>query len=155
MKLFAGIDPGLSGAVALLDPVVDKIRIVDMPTHSIKGKRTIDLYELARFFDLYWSEIHLAVIENVHSMPRQGVASSFSFGKSAGIAEMAVAAHFIPMHHVSPGKWKAAFGLTSDKDASRRAASRLFPTFSHLWARAKDDGRAEAVLLAVYGSKLK
>jgi hypothetical protein len=45
-------------------------------------------------------------------------------------------------------------GGRENKDASRQKASMLFPKFAHLWARKKDDGRAEAVLLAHYGSKL-
>jgi crossover junction endodeoxyribonuclease RuvC len=66
---------------------------------------------------------------------------------------MAVASSFVPTEYVSPQKWKRHFGLTSDKDESRRAASRLLPKSAHLWARVKDDGRAEAALLAIYGAR--
>jgi crossover junction endodeoxyribonuclease RuvC len=41
----------------------------------------------------------------------------------------------------------------ADKTASRRLACQKWPAFSHLWARVKDDGRAEAALLAYFGSK--
>lgn len=151
-----GLDPGLSGAIALLGP--DSLTVYDMPTHEItvngSKRRQIDLYALARWIDTFGRGIKMAYVEEVHAMPKQGVSSSFAFGFAAGAAQAILASAFVPMHLVSPAKWKRAMGLTSDKDASRRAASRLLPQFSHLWSRAKDDGRAESVLLAIYGSRL-
>jgi crossover junction endodeoxyribonuclease RuvC len=85
-------------------------------------------------------------------MPAQGVTSAFNFGFAAGALQGLVAGNAIPMHLVAPLTWKRHYKLSADKDASRRRASQLFPAHSHLWARAKDDGRAEAVLLAYYGS---
>jgi len=156
---FIGIDPGLSGAIAVIDMRASHINVVDMPLHTItrngKAKRQLDLYQLGNWFDLHRNTIKLATIEAVHSMPAQGITSAFTFGFAAGALQGLVAGNAIPMHLVAPLTWKRAFKLTSDKDASRRAASQLFPAFSHLWARAKDDGRAEAVLLAYYGSKLQ
>jgi crossover junction endodeoxyribonuclease RuvC len=157
MKYLAGIDPGLHGAIALLDEH-GAVQVYDMPTHKItvndKGRHQIDLYALARLLDMHGPDIRMAYIEEVHAMPAQGVSSSFSFGFAAGAVQAMVASAFVRMHLVSPAKWKRAMGLTADKDASRRMASRLLPCFSHLWARALDDGRAEAALLAVYGSRL-
>lgn len=156
-KYILGIDPGLGGALALL--CGDSIEVFDMPTHKItvngKEKRLIDLYTLARFFDLHANHIKYAVVEDPNALPGQGVTSSFNFGTSCGIAQMAVASAFIPMHLVKPAKWKREMGLTNDKDASRRRASLLFPQHSAIWARSKDDGRAEAVLLAHYGIRFQ
>lgn len=152
--LICGIDPGLSGAIALYNALDEQvITIIDMPTYEIKGKREIDLYALGRFFDMHAESIKLAVIEKPGAMPQQGVSSTFKFGENCGIARMAVAAHFIPMKLVPPAQWKKAMGLTADKDSSRRLASQKLPAFSHLWARVKDDGRAEALLLAIYGNR--
>ena len=153
MNLIAGIDPGLSGAIALLGGAAE-VEIADMPTLEIKGKRIIDLYALAQLFDLAGKDTRLAVIEDPHAMPGQGVSSMFKFGFACGAVQAMVASAFIPMKLVAPGAWKKAMGLGSDKDASRRLASQLMPRHAHLWARKKDDGRAEALLLAIYGSKL-
>jgi len=166
-----GIDPGLSGALALYvcetlrtatpridPPIVFDLRVLDVPTHEIKvngrKKRTLDLQALGTWFDLHRADIKLAVIENVHAMPAQGVTSSFNFGRAFGALEAMVAASIIPIHYVAPNVWKRHYHLTSDKDASRRKASQLFPAHAHLWARSKDDGRAEAVLLALWGAKI-
>lgn len=164
-RYIVGIDPGLSGAVALYatdalragaEYRLQTLKIIDMPAHEIKvnGKkrRQLDLYQLARWFDLHAADMRHAYIESVHSMPKQGVSSSFAFGFAAGAVQAMVAASFVPMTLVSPRVWKAAMHLNADKDASRRLASQRLPAFSHLWACAKDDGRAEAALLALYGS---
>lgn len=159
MKAVLGVDPGLSGALALYDQHRDlhMLEIIDMPTLQIttngKKRRQIDLYALANWMDLHSSQIGKAVIEQVGAMPGQGVSSCFKFGESFGIVKAMVAANVIPMDLVHPRTWKKHFGLTADKDASRLHASRLLPQFSHLWARAIDDGRAEAALLALYGSR--
>ena len=152
MKPIAGIDPGASGAIAVLTG--DELEIIDMPTLEIRGKRILDLGTLARFFDLHGAGLSLAVIEDPHAMPGQGVSSMFKFGFACGAVQAFVASAFIPVKLVAPAQWKRAMGLTSDKDASRRLASQLLPRWSHLWARVKDDGRAEAALLALYGRKL-
>lgn len=159
--LIAGVDPGLSGAIALYTslPEHDPFIIFDMPTLEItvnrKKRKRIDLYSLARTLDLYAKDIGLVVIEAVGPSPRDSKAGAFTFGKTAGIVEMAFAANFIPVHMAQPNVWKKALGLTGDKDMSRALASRMFPAASHLWARKRDDGRAEAALLAWYGAKLK
>lgn len=163
MKKILGIDPGLSGALALYTPATDAspvgIEVIDMPTHEItvnkRKKKAIDLYALATWLDVRRADIRFAVIEDVHSMPAQGVTSSFNFGFAAGSVQGAVAANLIPMRLVRPSTWKANMGLTADKDSSRRLASQKFPAFAALWARKMDDGRAEAVLLAVFGLTLQ
>jgi len=56
----------------------------------------------------------------------------------------------IPVRWVSASKWKRALGLSADKGASRRRATELWPAQSAMFARVKDDGRAEAALIAYY-----
>jgi crossover junction endodeoxyribonuclease RuvC len=129
-----------------------------MPTHEITVGRTkrkrLDIYKLARWCDLHLTGCKVVVIEDVHSMPGNSGKSMFSFGYAAGAVQMAVAACSAPMHLIGPAEWKRMFGVTADKDSSRRRASQLLPPFSHLWERVKDDGRAEAALLAVLGSRM-
>lgn len=151
--LIVGVDPGLSGAVAFLAPTdPPRVQVFDMPVHEIKGRKKLNVPELARIVDLYAGSTSFAVIEDVHSMPKQGVASSFAFGLATGVIHGVLGAHFIPVQAVTPTRWKRAFNLSSDKDASRRLATQMFPRDSALFARKKDDGRAEAVLIAVWAA---
>ncbi|SOD41344.1 hypothetical protein [Nitrosovibrio sp. Nv4] len=154
-----GIDPGLSGALALFDPETSDIEVLDMPIHNVtvngKKKKTLDLYALARWIDVNASRIREAIIEDPHAMPGQGVSSSFNFGFGCGVAQTIVASALIPMTLVRPATWKREMKLTADKDISRRRASMVFPQHSDKWALKKQDGRAEAVLLALYRSKMR
>lgn len=159
-RYHAGIDPGLDGAIALFDHTSNTIvTVFDMPTFTVtvnkKQKKRLDLYGIARFFDLHAGDIVKATIEDPNSMPEQGIASAFNFGHNCGVAQMAVAAHLIPMQLVKPAQWKSVFKLSKDKDASRRAVTLLFPQDSAMFARKGDDGRAEAVLLAMYGAMFR
>jgi crossover junction endodeoxyribonuclease RuvC len=140
-----GIDPGLSGAVAILGPHGDLMNTVDMPAadgHVIAAV-------LASHIDAW--HIDAAWVERVHSMPRQGVASTFKFGVAYGTTLGVLGALHIPTHHVTPNTWKKAAGLSADKGAARRRATDLWPTWASHFARVKDDGRAEAALIARHG----
>lgn len=156
---YIGADPGLSGAVALYVPAPNYLETFDVPTHEVDGKRHVDLWRLANIMT-DWAkafEVKVTLVERVSAMPDQGVTSSFNFGFSAGALQQSIVSAGLPLRLVSPATWKAIMGLRGgkeNKDMSRQLASRLFPTHSHLWARKKDDGRAEAALLAYYGSKL-
>lgn len=140
-----GLDPGLSGAVAFYYPShPENIACYDMPIvdRRVNGAALYDIIQQHR--------PSLAVIEAVHSMPGQGVSSSFNFGVSYGIAQGVVSAAKIPVVFVSPGKWKKYFLLSSDKEASRGLAINKWPASDH-FRKKKDEGRAEAALLALYG----
>jgi crossover junction endodeoxyribonuclease RuvC len=156
--IYMGVDPGVGGAIATWDPEMKALWVTDMPTHTVtinrKKRPRLDLYQFTRIMDM-WPGITRAYIEDPHAMPGQGATSSFSFGFACGAAQMAVAAHMIPMTLFQPNMWKRLLRLTDDKDASRRRASQELPKFSHYWERKQDDGRAEAALLAVYGPQLQ
>jgi crossover junction endodeoxyribonuclease RuvC len=154
--IILGIDPGLSGGIAFYDVAGNALTVLEMPIHHLtrggKLKREIDIVELARLVDAHGPIGH-AVVERVGSMPGQGVTSSFAFGKAFGITLGILAANFIPVELVPPTVWKRAMGIAvgAGKDASRARASALLPRYAAEWARVKDDGKAEAVLLALYG----
>ncbi|MBS4045459.1 MAG: hypothetical protein KG075_03890 [Alphaproteobacteria bacterium] len=165
MTTFAGIDPGALGAIALYAPADGALTIFDMPVFEIltgkKKRKRIDIYALARFFDLHASSIALVAIEDVHAMPGQGVTSMFSFGRALGVAEMAVAAHQVPIEYIAARKWKGAFGLDDDKEKSRLVATRLLPRHADQWAvvrgvrdKERAAGRAEAALLAMFAHRI-
>lgn len=154
-----GIDPGLSGACVLLDMCESEVIVFDIPVieRRVNGsvKKQIDPYALGQWVDVYRNTIKLAVVEQVNAMPKQGVTSSFNFGFTTGAIHGALAGNAVPMVTVPPSVWKRDFGLLGqDKDASRLAASRIVPKFACHWPLKKHDGRAEAFLLAVYGSRL-
>lgn len=152
MTIYIGIDPGFSGAIAFYAPKENIVSIYDMPVYqNAKGKTEINLYELHEILAPETDEPHMAIIEQVAAMRGQGVTSMFRFGQSYGATQMAVAAHKIPMQFVTPAKWKSCLGLSRDKGVSRSLASQRFPKQADLFKRVKDDGRAEAALLALYG----
>ena len=150
--IYIGIDPGFSGAIAFYAPKENIVSVYDMPVYqNAKGKTEINLYELHEILEPETDEPHMAIIEQVAAMRGQGVTSMFRFGQSYGATQMAVAAHKIPMQFVTPAKWKSYLGLSRDKGVSRSLASQRFPKQADLFKRVKDDGRAEAALLALYG----
>lgn len=158
--LVLGIDPGLTGALALYDPALDTLDVRDMPTFVLpkgaKGKRTeLDLYGLASILD-EWAKFKVrAYVEQVGATPQMGVTSAFSFGGSYWAARMACAAHFIPTELVTPQVWKRALGVAAGAgktDVVRARASAIMPRHAVNWPLGKHDGRAEAALIAYYGA---
>ena len=94
----------------------------------------------------------VVAIEKVHSMPRQGVASAFTFGKGYGIWLGVLGTLGIPYEEVTPQRWQGAMldGMKRGKDANRLKAMQLFPSESDQLKLKKPDGRADALLLATY-----
>jgi Holliday junction resolvasome RuvABC endonuclease subunit len=150
--MILGIDPGLSGALAFMD---DELLIYDIPTFEItrngKNKRQIDLQALLSILKML--PVEKASLENVNAMPGQGVSSMFQMGRGYGQIEMALAACNIPVTYVTPQVWKKALQVPKDKDGARQRASQLMPQWAYNWDLKKHDGRAEAALIALYGSK--
>jgi crossover junction endodeoxyribonuclease RuvC len=153
MNYVLGVDPGLSGGLALVEiKTKELIGVWDMPLTTKNGHRLIDVYELGKIIDFYSKEIRFAVIEEVGVMTgKEGRVSMFNFGKSAGVVDGILGVCAIPMFFVRPAVWKNLMGLGSNKKDSLCLASKLFPRDAHNWARRKDDGRAEAVLLSLFG----
>jgi crossover junction endodeoxyribonuclease RuvC len=141
------VDPGLSGALAFYFPAQDAITAEDMPVVS----GDVDAATLAA--RIAQMKPDLAIVELVASRPGQGVASVFKFGCGFGMVRGVIAASGVPLHLVSPSKWKRHFGLDADKEKARALALRFWPTRSELFARRKDHGRSEAALLARYAAE--
>jgi crossover junction endodeoxyribonuclease RuvC len=136
-------------------------RVFDTPTLTVEGEKTKRRYNTAAMAQILMSidltKGILVILENVHSMPKQGVASSFSFGQGLGMWQGIVAALGIPLEMPSPQRWKKEIMADQgrDKDAARFKAIQLFPTLATQLSRVKDDGRAEALLMAEYGRRLR
>lgn len=149
-----GIDPGFTGALVLYDPSRKQLQAVkDMPVRKLnQAKIEIDGFSLAQWLGLHAIDIRFAIIEKVHSMPGQSAPATFRFGEGYGMILGILNAFCIPTHKADPAAWKLGMNLSKDKNLSRAKATDLFP-LSHLcFAKAKDDGKAEAALLAVWGS---
>jgi crossover junction endodeoxyribonuclease RuvC len=155
--LIGGIDPGFTGALAFLNPATGKIvDVMDVPVIETKtGKRRVDVWTLAKRVDVMAEYVEAAALEAPGAMPGQGVSSMFRFGETCGIIEGVLVANFIKLHRVAPAKWKRDLNVPAGKDEARALASRLWPDSAGLWARKKDDGRAEAALLARWLWKIK
>ena len=144
--MILGIDPGAGGALAWVsEPDGALIAIADMPIIEILGKKRVSPQQLAALIEA--RKPRLAVVEEVGAMPGQGVSSMFAFGYAAGIIAGALAGLRIPVVMYRPSKWKREAGCPADKGATRVIAQRYWPG-SRDFDRAKDDGRAEAALLA-------
>lgn len=143
-----GIDPGATGAFALLGDDGELKFVRDMPVVEINGRKRVSAAAVADLI-FEWKP-RLAIIERVGAMPKQGVSGMFAFGYSAGVLEGVCAAAAVSVMFAHPATWKKAMGVTSDKDTSRQAAMRMWPSKHQLFIRKKDDGRAEAALLGAY-----
>jgi crossover junction endodeoxyribonuclease RuvC len=145
-----GIDPGNSGAIAVID---ENGKYVDSKSFDIlvRGKKTkrINGVDVVKFLTPYQGKTHRVYIENVGARPGQGVSSTFTFGHSAGMLEGVCAAMMFPYVLVTPVEWKKAFKLTSfDKEVARLVAQKLFPEAP--LGRKKDINLADALLIAYH-----
>ncbi len=149
-----GIDPGLSGGIAVLDD--SKIfDIFDMPVMS-EGKKNKNQLNSAQLVNIIKKHIltndeTLVIVEQVGAMPGQGVTSMFNFGQTFGSIKGICAALGLPIFYVRPAKWKKHFELiNSSKDASRTKVIEMYPSISERLSKKKDVNKADAILIARY-----
>ena len=143
--IYIGIDVGKKGGVA----IIFEDGVCAYPWDDERFIQTMDI--VANMDDDC-----VVCVEQVHSMPKQGVSSTFAFGKAAGFIEGVLAAHKIPYQLVPPQKWKKEYSLGNDKNQSIAVCKKLFPNVSLLPTAkcTKDsDGMAEALLLALYARR--
>jgi len=139
-----GIDPGVGGAIAIVS--IDGVTCHDMPTVEIRGKRHVCPSGVRRVLADMRPDV--VVIEHVQGVQGAGATSAFSFGRSFGLVEGVVAGMQLPTVLVRPQAWTAALRVSRDKGSHRAEACRLWPMQAELFARVRDDGRADAALLA-------
>lgn len=140
--------PGITGAIAFYFPETPS-RVVALDLPLADGEISAPL--LADLIRTYAPA--LAIIERVSAMPGQGVVSMFNFGRAYGDVRGVIGALNIPVHFVTPQKWKRHFRLSSDKEEARALALRLFPASADHFRLKKHHGRAEAALIAKYGAE--
>src|SRR5262245_10847784 len=138
--LFVGVDPGVSGGIAIIN---DDGALVDL---TVMPRTERDLLDV--FLPVGRGTLGArAVLERVHSMPKQGHNGAFTFGRSYGHLQMALTAARIPFDEVTPGQWQKAMGCLTggDKNISKRRAQQLFPTVPKI-----THAVADALLLAAF-----
>ena len=138
--MFLGVDPGKSGGAALIN---ESYQVLSTVKFSVTERDISEWFE-----QLPDGEIS-GVIERVHAMPKQGVASSFKFGMSYGFLRGMLIAHEVRFEAVTPGTWQKALGCLSggDKNVTRAKASELFPGMRCTHAI------SDALLLGVYARR--
>ncbi len=152
MKLYIGIDPGLSGGIAVLDPHGIVVLVAKMPEtdRDLLGLLTVHAVTGADDFTGLGGETSRAALEKVGGMPGMGGPSMFKFGANYGAVRMALAAARVAFDEVTPQRWQKALGCLThgDKNISKQRAQQLFPRLTVTHAV------ADALLLAEYCRRL-
>ncbi len=122
--IIIGIDPGMSGGIATVNIETGITGAIKMP------ETPRDIWDALGGWVHFPAGYVRAAIEKVHSMPKQGVTSSFTFGKGYGALLMALIAANIPFVDVTPQKWQKSLSCMTggDKNVSKARAQQLFPT---------------------------
>ncbi len=145
--LTIGIDPGITGAAAVLEADGAFRTLFDLPVIRDRSLAWIDGASLtSALITAKDGQPARVIIERVSAMPGQGVSSSFAFGMTFGSILATVQTLQMALEFVTPASWKRALGLGPDKHASLDKARLLFPQAE--LGRVKDHGRAEALLIA-------
>ena len=158
MKII-GIDPGLSGAVAILENN-NVLNIFDMPVMA-EGKKNKRQLNSSMLVNLIKDNIDLkeeisVVVEQVNAMPGQGVTSMFNFGQTFGAIKGVCAALELPIFFVRPSRWKKHFELiNSSKDSSRTKVIEMYPKLSNQLSKKKDVNKSDAILIARFFSETR
>ena len=154
-----GIDPGLSGGIAILED--NKVKeIFDMPVMADgkKNKRQLNSAFLVQLIKENIEDVEstAVIVEQVNAMPGQGVTSMFNFGQTFGAIKGICAALSLPIFFVRPAKWKKHFELiNSSKDASRTKAIEMYPSIAEQLYKKKDVNKSDAILIARYYSETR
>ena len=150
--IIIGIDPGLSGGIAVIDnnKVID---LFDMPVMADgkKNKKQLNSALLAKLIKESTSNTSesAVIVEQVNAMPGQGVTSMFNFGQTFGAIKGICATLELPIFFVRPSKWKKHFELiNSSKDASRTKAIEMYPRLAEKLSKKKDVNKSDAILIA-------
>jgi Holliday junction resolvasome RuvABC endonuclease subunit len=145
MNYSVGIDPGQSGGIGIIDADGSFVT-----SFKFKDQTDADISEIFRYIQELQGVMSensvYALLEKVHSMPKQGVASSFTFGMSFGFLKAMLTAHKIPWDFVQPNTWQKALGCQThgDKNITKSKAQRQWPGVKITHAN------ADALLIAEY-----
>jgi crossover junction endodeoxyribonuclease RuvC len=147
-----GVDPGLSGALAIVDEW-EILLVDDLPVHQIRAGKKVKLeLDLPSLREILVAQvIDHVVIERVASRPGQGVTSMFKFGFGAGAVYGLIVGLHLPCTFIQPVAWQRAAACGPSPDAARQRAAQLYPAIAGRLSRKRDAGRADAILIARSG----
>lgn len=151
MSLVLGVDPGLTGGLALLGRAGQVVAAEAMPVLR-NTVPTIDARALGAFLRAAQGEEVFAYVERAQAFPRMAVSSVFNYGVVFGAILQALHDLDIGIEFVQAAKWKRDLGLTSDKGRSIDRVRLLYPT---LPMKKSEDGIAEAILIARWGAGIR
>lgn len=150
-----GVDPGLSGAICQIIP--NQVLTARMPIVGANKGSVLDLHEIKDLFTLWRFSGSVVFIEDVHAMPKQGVSSTFKFGRDLGQIEGLCAGIELPFRHVTPQAWKklvlAGMDWKGNKAASLQFAKSAWPSVEWPKNKVAAIGIADALCIAEYGRR--
>lgn len=160
-----GIDPGLSGGLAVISRPGAILHYQRMPVKPIldeagkkTGKKIIDIGQVAALIARF--EPNHVFIEKVHAMPGQGVTSMFTFGMGFGML-LGLTYSLEAMLHtelVTPQRWQKLLYSSMPSMENTPAKAKAMITFCHLWPDLQADGVShdgviDSLLIAEYGRR--
>ena len=151
-----GIDPGVTGAIALVQPQKPP-ELWDLEVVSIGSTKQISPQGLLEML-VAWGDVDAVVMEDNRSNGNNGALANFSMGMSMGIVTGVAATLYRPFHRVKPREWQAEFGLGNiaridRKNAHRQRARELWPSMDDSLNLVKHHNRADALLIAEWGRR--
>ena len=157
---FIGIDPGTSGAIAILD---DKLNLefcdVLPKTKNRRGANILDVDRFLKFFHMVRFDSVICGLEDVWAQPVQGAKAASSFMYAFGCIRTILKVRRIPFEEIVPNEWKTYYGIKrkkgmtdSDlKKVSLELCKQFYPDQADEFKRVSvDHNKAEAVLIARY-----
>ena len=149
VRIILAIDPGLSNGVAILDQHANLLLATEITPIGEGARKRLPLAGLVDLVEQY--AVTCAVVEDVGAMPRQGVTSSFRFGRATGSFEGVLSALKIPTTFIRPAVWKKPLGVAgATKESARCLALQRWPAAAHFFPLKLHHSRAEAALLGAY-----
>lgn len=141
MDCVMGIDPGKSGGAALIS--------IDGSDYRAVGFSRLTEKDMIHELNALLNAADVCVIEKVHSMPKQGVKSTFTFGQNYGFLRACILNQQIKMYEITPLTWQQKLNCRTkgDKNVSKAKAQRLFPNLKITHQI------ADALLIAEYGRR--
>ena len=152
----AGIDVGLSGAIAFFDGD-SLLNVYDMPKKPTPwGKgNMVDSRELAKLIAHHKPK--KAVVERVHAMTGQGVSSMFSFGMSYQAVLSVLDVLDCQYDLVMPRAWQKHIGIVGKTGEGLKAVDIVEKLYPDAPIRGRmgglKDGRCDAILIGLYSQK--
>ena len=156
-----GIDPGVTGALAVLDSDgVGAWRVAavyDLPAIAVrtalgKVRRNLDPVAMAALLDQI-GQVDRCTVERLSAPPGISGIAAYSLGATAATIATVLALGGVGAKLISPSVWKRSMDVPKDKNAARDFATERFGT-SEFRRRKMDHNRAEAALIALYGALL-